>query len=148
MKGGEIKIKYAMVKEGRKIKCEITTDFRSASKKISILEDLGHQRYWRTCCIRRGILEALRKFRQKIIGCVRLLIGCHSILQHSISRLRVTSHVLWQRLHASYPSQVRVSMDSNLAATREVLGVVDELLMNPVNFDVDDPSLSINGLSD
>jgi hypothetical protein len=39
-------------------------------------------------------------------------------------------------------------MDSNLAATREVLGVVDELLMNPVNFDIDDPSLFINGLSD
>jgi hypothetical protein len=25
MKGGEIKLKYAMVEEGRKIKCEITT---------------------------------------------------------------------------------------------------------------------------
>jgi hypothetical protein len=36
----------------------------------------------------------------------------------------------------------------NLEATREVLGVVDELLMNPINFHVDDPSLLINGCSD
>jgi hypothetical protein len=47
--------------------------------------------------------------------------------------------VLWQHLHASYPSRSRVSVDSNLAAAREVLGVVDELLMNPVDFHVDDP---------
>jgi hypothetical protein len=26
MKGGEIKIKYAMVEEGQKMECEITTD--------------------------------------------------------------------------------------------------------------------------
>jgi hypothetical protein len=39
-------------------------------------------------------------------------------------------------------------MDSNLAAAYEVLGVVDELLMNPVNFHVDDLSLLINGRSD
>jgi hypothetical protein len=37
---------------------------------------------------------------------------------------------------------------SNLAAACEVLGVVDELLMNPVIFHVDDPSLLINGRSD
>jgi hypothetical protein len=36
-------------------------------------------------------------------------------------------------------------VDSNLAAAREVLGVVDELLMNPINFYVDDPSCFING---
>jgi hypothetical protein len=29
-----------------------------------------------------------------------------------------------------------------------ILGVVDELLMNPVNFYVDDPSRLINGSSD
>jgi hypothetical protein len=29
-----------------------------------------------------------------------------------------------------------------------VLGVVDELLMNPINFHVDDPSLLINGRFD
>jgi hypothetical protein len=55
--------------------------------------------------------------------------------------------VLWQHLHASYPSRVRELVDSSLAAAREVLGVVDELLMNPVNFHVDDPSLVINGHS-
>jgi hypothetical protein len=32
-----------------------------------------------------------------------------------------------------------------MAAAREVLGVVDELLMNLVNFHVDDPSFLING---
>jgi hypothetical protein len=56
--------------------------------------------------------------------------------------------VLWQHLHTSYPSRARVSVGSNLAAAREVLGVVDELLMNPVIFHVDDPSLLINGRSD
>jgi hypothetical protein len=39
-------------------------------------------------------------------------------------------------------------MDSILAVACEVLGVVDEHLMNPVNFHVDDPSHLINGLSD
>jgi hypothetical protein len=38
-------------------------------------------------------------------------------------------------------------MDSNLAVAHKVLRVVDELLMNPVNIYVDDPSL-INGRSD
>jgi hypothetical protein len=55
------------------------------------------------------------------------------------------SHVLWQDLYASYTSRAYKSVDSNLAAAREVLGVVDELLMNPVNFYVDDPSCFING---
>jgi hypothetical protein len=36
------------------------------------------------------------------------------------------------------------SADSNLVVAHEVLGVVDELLMNHVNFHVDDPSLLIN----
>jgi hypothetical protein len=56
--------------------------------------------------------------------------------------------VLWQNLHASYPSWARESVDSNLAVAHEVLGVVDELLMNPINFHVDDPSHHINGRSD
>jgi hypothetical protein len=38
--------------------------------------------------------------------------------------------VLWQHLHASYPSQARELVDSNLAIAREVLGVVDELLLS------------------
>jgi hypothetical protein len=53
--------------------------------------------------------------------------------------------VLWLNLHTSYPSQARESVDSNLAATCKVFGVVDELLMNPINFHVDDPSRLING---
>jgi hypothetical protein len=72
----------------------------------------------------------------------------HSILWPSVSRMRTTSHVLWQHLHASYSSRAHKSMDSNLAAACEVLRVVDELLMNPVNFHVDDPSLLINSHSD
>jgi hypothetical protein len=52
-------------------------------------------------------------------------------------------------LQRSYPSQARESVDSNLAAAREVLGVVDELLMNLINFHVDDPShLSMVTLTD
>jgi hypothetical protein len=39
-------------------------------------------------------------------------------------------------------------MDWHLAAAREVLGVVDELLMNPTNFHVDDLSLLIDGRFD
>jgi hypothetical protein len=122
--------------------------FRFVSKTISIPKYLGHRHDWRTCHSRRGILDASRKFRRKILGYAGLLIGCHSILRPSISRQRATSHVLWQHLHASYPSQACVSVDSNLAAVREVLGVVDELLMNPVNFHVDDPPLLIGGRFD
>jgi hypothetical protein len=56
--------------------------------------------------------------------------------------------VLWQDLYASYPSQDRESVDLSLATARKVLGVVDELLMNPINFHDDDPSHLINGRSD
>jgi hypothetical protein len=59
----------------------------------------------------------------------------------------VTSHVLWHDLYTSYPSRCRELVDSSLVVAREVLGVVDELLMNPVNFHVDDPSRLINGRS-
>jgi hypothetical protein len=54
--------------------------FRFVSKTASIPKDLGHHRDWRTCRSRRGILDALRKFWQKILGCAGLLIECHSIL--------------------------------------------------------------------
>jgi hypothetical protein len=110
------------------------------SKTISVPEDLGHRFDWRTCRSRRDILEASRKFCRKILSCARLLIGCHSIPWPSL--------VLWQNLHASYPSRARESVDLNVAAACEVLGVVDELLMNPVNIHVDDPSHLINGRSD
>jgi hypothetical protein len=118
--------------------------FRFVRKTVSRPEDLGHRCNCRTCRSRCGILDASRKFRRKILGCARLLIGCQIIPWPSVSRLRVTSHVLWQHIHTSYPSRVHVSVDSNLAGAHEVLGLVDELLMNPVNFHVDDPSLQIN----
>jgi hypothetical protein len=60
----------------------------------------------------------------------------------------VISHVLWQVLYASYPSRACESVDSNLVAAHEILGVVDELLRNPIKFHVDDPSRFINGHSD
>jgi hypothetical protein len=63
-----------MVEEGEKMKYEITV-----SKTVSIPKDLGHQRDWRTCHSRHGILDASRKFHRKILGCAGLLIGCHSI---------------------------------------------------------------------
>jgi hypothetical protein len=119
--------------------------FRSMSKTVSIPKDLGHRRDWRTYRSRRGILDASRRFWRKILGCARLLIGSHSIPRPSVSQLRATSHVLWQHLHASYPSRARELVNSNLAAAHEVLRVVDKLLMNPINFHVDDPSLLING---
>jgi hypothetical protein len=121
--------------------------FRSVSKTLSIPKDLGHWCDWRTCRSRRGILDASRKLHRKILGSVGLLIGCHSILWPSISRLRATFHVLWQHLHASYPSHAPELVGSNLAVAREVLGVVDELLMNPINFHIDDHSHLINGRS-
>jgi hypothetical protein len=144
-----------MVEEGQKMKCENyrfilpmrASHFRSVSKTVSILEDLGHRCDWRTCHNRRGILDASGKFHRKILSCAGLLINCHSILRPSVSRLRATFHVLWQHLHTSYPSQAPELVDLNLAVAREVLGVVDELLMNPINFHVDDPSSLINGCS-
>jgi hypothetical protein len=122
--------------------------FRSVSKTVSITKDLGRRCDWRTYRSRRGILDVLRKFHRKILGCARLLIGCHSIRWPSISWLRVTSHVLWQDLYTSYPTRAHELVDSNLAIAREVPRVVDELLMNPANFHVDDPSRLVNGHSD
>jgi hypothetical protein len=156
MKGGEVKIKYTNGE--RRTENEMqdnyqfilpmrASHFRFVSKTISIPEDLDCQCNWRTCHSRRGILDASRKFRRKILSYAGLFIGCYSILRPSISRLRATSHVLWQNLLASYPSRAYESVDSNLAATCEVLGVVDELLMNPINFHADDPSRLINGRS-
>jgi hypothetical protein len=122
--------------------------FRSVRKTIFIPEDLGRRCDWRNCRSRRGILDLSRKFCRKILGCAGLIIGCHSILRPSVSRLRVTSHVLWEDLYASNPYRALESVDSNLAATRKVLGVVDKLLLNPINFYVDDLSHLINGRSD
>jgi hypothetical protein len=49
--------------------------FMSVSKTISIPEDLGHRHNWRTCRSRRGILDASRKFRQKILATLGFLLG-------------------------------------------------------------------------
>jgi hypothetical protein len=67
--------------------------FRYVSKIVSIPEDLGWRRDWRTCHIRHGILDASRNFCRKILGYAGLLIGCHSNLWPSVSRLRVAFHV-------------------------------------------------------
>jgi hypothetical protein len=83
-----------MVEEGRKIKMRDNYQFillvrasyfRSVSKTVSIPEDLGHWGNWRTCHSRRGILDASRKFRRKILSCARLLIPTDSS-QRSFSR--------------------------------------------------------------
>jgi hypothetical protein len=59
--------------------------FMSVSKTISIPEDLGHRCDWRSFRNKRGILDALRKFHRKILGCARLLIPTDSY-QRSFSR--------------------------------------------------------------
>jgi hypothetical protein len=56
--------------------------------------------------------------------------------------------VLWQDLYTSYPTRAHELVDLNLAIAREVPRVVDELLVNPANFHVDDPSRLVNGHSD
>jgi hypothetical protein len=59
--------------------------FRSMSKTVSIPKDLGHRRDWRTFHSRRGILDASKKFRRRILNCAGLLIECPSIPRLSIS---------------------------------------------------------------
>jgi hypothetical protein len=44
------------------------------SKTVSIPENFGHRCDWRTCHSRRGILDASRKIRRKILSCAGLLI--------------------------------------------------------------------------
>jgi hypothetical protein len=86
---GEIKVKYA--NGGRRAQNEIrdyymfillvrASHFKSVSKTISIPDDLGCQCDWRTYRSRRGNIDASRKFRRKIFGCVGVLIGWHSSL--------------------------------------------------------------------
>jgi hypothetical protein len=66
MKRGEIKIKFAIVEVGQKMKCEI-------------IIGLFSQRDWRTCRRRCGILDTSRRFWRKILSYAGLLIRCHSI---------------------------------------------------------------------
>jgi hypothetical protein len=122
--------------------------FRSMCTTVSIPEDLACRCDWRTCHSWCGILDALSGFRWEILGCTGLLVRCHGILLGSfVLWLRATPHVLWYYLHTSYLPRAWVSMDSNLAAACEVLGVVDELLTNPIKFHVDCSSHLINGCS-
>jgi hypothetical protein len=87
--------------------------------------------------------------RVDFLGCTGLLVGCHGVLLESfVSRLRATLHVLWYYLHTSYLPQAWVSVDLKMEAACEVLGVVNDLLMNPINFHVEHSSHLINGCSD
>jgi hypothetical protein len=49
--------------------------FRSVSKIVSIHEDLECRCDWRTCHSRRGILDASRKFWQKLLAALGFLSG-------------------------------------------------------------------------
>jgi hypothetical protein len=93
--------------------------FRSVSKIVSIPEDLGRRCDWRTCHSRCGILDASRKFRQKILGYAGLLIGCHSI-------------PLWSH------------HDHDLVALFDTLRFECECLLLPADVELDDPSCNIN----
>jgi hypothetical protein len=53
--------------------------------------------------------------------------------------------VLWYCLHTSYLPRACVLLESNLEAACTILGLVDELHMNPINFHVGRSSRLING---
>jgi hypothetical protein len=59
--------------------------YRSVSRTIFIPEDLGRRCDWTNCHNRHGILDASRKFWQKILSCAGLLILTNSS-QRSFSR--------------------------------------------------------------
>jgi hypothetical protein len=89
------------------------------SKTVSIPEDLGRRCDWRICRSRCGIFDAMKKFRRKILGCDRLLIGCHSI---------------------PLPSD----RDHDLVALLSTLGFECECLLFPADDELYDPSCNIN----
>jgi hypothetical protein len=89
------------------------------SKTISIPEDLGRRCDWTTCRSRRGILDALRKFHKKILGCAGLLIGCHRIPLQS-------------------------DRDHDLVALLGTLGFECKYLPFPTDVELYDPSWNIN----
>jgi hypothetical protein len=93
--------------------------FRSVSKTVSIPEDLGHRCDWRTCHSRHDILDALRKFHRKILGCVGLLIGCHSI-------------------------PLKSDRDHDLVALLDTLRFECECLLFLADIELYDPSCNIN----
>jgi hypothetical protein len=85
------------------------------SKTVSIPQNLGHRRDWRTYHSRRGILDASRK----ILGYAGLLIGCHSI-------------PLW------------FDRDHDLVALFGTIGFECECILLPTDVELDDPSYNIN----
>jgi hypothetical protein len=89
------------------------------SNTISISEDLGCWCDWITCCCRRDILDALRKFYRKILGNAGLLIGYHSI-------------PLWP------------DHDHDLVALFGTLEFECECRLFPVDVELYDPSCNIN----
>jgi hypothetical protein len=93
--------------------------FRSVSKTVSILEDLGCRCDWRTCHSRHGILGGSRKIHRKILDYTRLLIRCHSI-------------PLWP------------DRDHDLVALFDTLGFECECLLLPVDVELDDPNCNID----
>jgi hypothetical protein len=88
-------------------------------KTISIPEDLDHQCDWRTCRSRHDILDASRKFHRKFLGCVGLLIGCHSI-------------------------PLRSDRDHDLVAQFGTHAFECECLLFPIDVELYDPSYNIN----
>jgi hypothetical protein len=93
--------------------------FRSVSKTVSIPKDLSCRCDWRTCCSRRDILDASRKFRRKILCCIGLLIGCHIIPLQS-------------------------DRDHDLVALLDTLGFECECLLFATDVELYDPNCSIN----
>jgi hypothetical protein len=93
--------------------------FKSVSKTVSIPEDLGHRCNWRNCHSRCGILDVLRKFHRKILGCAGLLIGRRSIPLQS-------------------------DHDHDLVVLLGTLGFECECLLFPADVEVYDPSCNIN----
>jgi hypothetical protein len=95
--------------------------FRSVSKMVFI--DLGHRCDWRTCCSRRGILDASRIFHRKILGYAGLLIEHHSIPLQS-------------------------DRDHDLVALLATLMFECECLLFPPDLEIYDPSCNISCGSD
>jgi hypothetical protein len=89
------------------------------SKAISIHEDLGHCCNWRTCHSKCGILDVSRRLHRKILGCVGLLIGRHSIPLQS-------------------------DRDHDLVAQLGTLGFECECLLFLIDVELYDPSCNIN----
>jgi hypothetical protein len=74
---------------------------------------------WRSCRNWGGILDTLRKFHRKILGCAGLLIGCHSI-------------------------PLRSNHDHDFVALFGTLGFQCECLLFPTDIELYGPNYNIN----